>query len=168
MLGFVSMEFLILSLVILGVVVLAVVTLKLFSISKTDQPLPYRAKQYFFSRSEQEFLRILNESLDRQRFVIFPKVRLADFIEVTIRGREYQGWLSKIKSKHVDFLIWDVKNHKIALAVELDGKSHNIEPMQTRDEFVNRLYDKVEIRLVRVKVGSNFLTEAKIISESLS
>ncbi len=135
---------------------------------KVTKPLlPYKTKQYLFSRSEHEFLRILNQTIDRQRYLVFPKVRLADFIEVTVRGPEYQGWLNKIKSKHVDFLIWDVLNNKIALAIELDGSSHNSEKMRVRDEFVNKLYERVNVKLKRVRVGSDFLTETKNMSELL-
>lgn len=126
-----------------------------------DKPWPYRAKKYFFSRSEQEFLWALNESIDHQRYLIFPKVRLADFIEVTIRGKEYQGWWNKIRSKHIDFLIWDVQENKIALVVELDGHSHSSEKAQVRDEFKNRLYDRINIKLERVAVGSDFSQKSK-------
>lgn len=153
--------------------IIAVLTVGLFILKtilgrqQEDKPWPYRAKKYFFSRSEQEFLGVLNESIDRQRYLIFPKVRLADFIEVTIRGEEYQGWWNKIRSKHVDFLIWDVQQNKIALAIELDGKSHSSEKAQERDDFVNRLYERVEAPLERVLVGSNFLAEVDRISNTL-
>lgn len=136
--------------------------------SVQNQPLPYRAKLYLFSRSEHEFLRILNESIDRQRFLVFPKVRLADFIEVTAKGKDYQGCFNKIKSKHVDFLVWDVQNNEVALAIELDGKSHNSEKMQKRDGFVNKLYERVEIKLIRISVGSDFIEEIQKLKIVLS
>ena len=72
---------------------------------QSEELLPYREKKYFFSRSEREFLRTFNESIDKKRYLIFTKVRLADFIEVTIKGKEYLKWWNKIKSKHIDFLI---------------------------------------------------------------
>ena len=158
------MELIYVGLFVLGLVIVVAI-LKLGSLGITDEEiLPYRLKQYFFSKSEQEFLRILNESIDRQKYIVFPKVRLADFIEVTVRGKEYQGWWNKIKSKHVDFLIWDIQNNKISLAIELDGNSHNSEKMQIRDEFVNNLYRKVGVQLERVHVGADFKEFAKTLS----
>lgn len=143
--------------VIIVLVVVAVIVVKLFEESSSEEePLPYKAKQYLFSRSEHEFLRILHEQIDTNRYLVFPKVRLADFITVTARGKEYQGWWNKIRSKHVDFLIWDVQNNKIALAIEIDGKSHNSEKMQVRDEFIDKLYKRVGISLKRVVVGADF------------
>lgn len=154
------MEFLLLSLSILFISVLLLGFKLLIEYiakrARKDKPLPYRAKQYLFTRSEHEFLRVLHEQLDATRYLIFPKVRLADFIEVTVRGKEYQTWWNKIRSKHVDFLIWDMQQNKIALAIELDGRSHNSEKMRERDAFVGELYSQVGVELERVQVGSNF------------
>jgi len=133
-----------------------------------EEELPYRAKRYLFSCSEHEFLRVLNEQIDTKRYMIFPKVRLADFIEVTARGKEYQGWWNKIRSKHVDFLIWDVQENKVALAIELDGKSHQSEKMQKRDEFVNEVYGRIGIKLKRVRVGNDFSRVSSGIKDSLN
>lgn len=133
----------------------------------SEAPWPYKQKQNFFSRSEQQFLNSLNASIDHHKFVVFPKVRLADFIEVTASGDEYQSWWNKIRSKHIDFLIWNVEQSKIVLAIELDGKSHDSEKMQTRDEFVGKLYETVGLKLERVKVGENFDNRALEIGRTL-
>src|SRR6056297_323983 len=65
-----------------------------------SEVLPYRAKQYLFSRSEHEFLRLLHQGIDTRKYLVFPKVRLGDFIEVTERGKNYQRYWNKIRSKH--------------------------------------------------------------------
>jgi len=141
----------------LAILVVGLLILKVFlERNQAEKPLPYKVKQYLFSRSEHEFLRILHEQIDMNRYLVFPKVRLADFIAVTARGKEYQGWWNKIRSKHVDFLIWDVQQNKIALAIELDGKSHDSEKMQVRDEFINNLYERIGIKLQRLSVGTDF------------
>lgn len=146
----------------LAILIAIILVLKYF-LDKTDETeklLPYKAKQYLFSRSEHEFLRALQEHIDTKRYMIFPKVRLADFIEVTARGKEYQAPWNKIRSKHVDFLVWDAQNNKIALAIELDGKSHDSEKMRERDAFVNKLYERIGVRLERVDVGDGFASIA--------
>ncbi len=89
------------------------------------------------------------------------------FIEVTASKEEYQGWWNKIRSKHIDFLIWDVRGNKIALAIELDGKSHNSEKMQERDAFVNKLYERIGVRLERVRGGDDFRKKTKELTEKL-
>lgn len=147
---------------IIIVVVLGLAFLVLIILQKSEpeeELLPYKVKQYLFSRSEHEFLKILHKQLDATRFLIFPKVRLADFFEVTASKEEYQKWWNKIRSKHVDYLVWDVEKNKIAVAIELDGKSHNSDKVRERDVFVNRLYSEAGLRLERVKVGSDFGTQ---------
>ncbi len=130
--------------------------------------LPYHLKQYFFSRSEQEFFNILNAHIDAHRYTVFPKVRLGDFVQVDSVENGNRTWWNKIRAKHVDFLVWDLVEKKIVLAIEVDGKSHNAETTVKRDEFVNELYEKVGLKLIRVKVGTSFENACSEISSLLS
>ena len=85
-------------------------------LAQTKEPvqhLPYYAKPYFFSRSEQEFYNILNSKLDAHRYTIFPKVRLGDFIEVNHDERGNRTWWNKIRAKHIDYLIWDLVEKRL-------------------------------------------------------
>jgi len=158
------MFFLIIVLFVIIIILFAVVT-AIASLSsgvqETKVPLPYRQKRYFFSKSELEFYKILNSQLDAHRHTVFTKVRLADFVEVLPALRGERTWFNKIKSKHVDFLIWDLVESKIVLAIELDGKSHNGATMKKSDSFKDEMYEAVGLRLERVKVGSSFEEESK-------
>lgn len=156
------------SIIVIALAVIFLVFKALRSNESVEELLPYIAKPFLFSRSEHEFLRILHEQLDGNRFLIFPKVRLADFVEVKASKEEYQKWWNKIKSKHVDFLIWDIQNNEIKLAIELDGRSHQSEKMRERDDFVNRMYAQIGVIIKRVEVGSDFVVVAKEIKVSLS
>jgi len=131
------------------------------------QHLPYIKKRFFFTRSEEEFFRVLKEELDPQRYAIFPKVRLGDFVEVRLPADERRPWWNRIKSRHIDFLIWDIEQKQIALAIELDGASHNGYTAQKVDDFKNRLYETIEMRLVRIKVGTNFVEGVKKLQQFL-
>jgi very-short-patch-repair endonuclease len=157
--------FVVLVFVVLG----AIIFIKNFeSQVAVEEVFPYRAKRFFFTKSEQQFFRILNESLDSQRFTIFTKVRLADFVEVKTSKEEYQKWWNKIRSKHVDFLVWDTQNSKIVLAVEVDGKSHESEKMIASDAFKDKMYTTIGISLHRIKVGSDFKIEVEKLIKLLS
>lgn len=146
---------------VLGLFVFIAKLLNSKRVTQTEQPLPYRAKRYFFTRSEQEFLRCLNENIDRGRYLIFPKVRLADFVEVTAYGVESRSWFNRIRAKHVDYLVWDIEKNSIAFAIELDGSSHNSEKVIERDAFVERLYSTIGLKLERVRTGTIFVDEIK-------
>ncbi len=160
---------LILITIVAGTIVFIFFALGYLRSGGTDEEImPYKAKPFLFSRSEHEFLIVLNEQLDSSRFLIFPKVRLADFVEVVAIKAEYQKWWNKIKSKHVDFLIWDMQNNKIKLAIELDGRSHESDKMRERDDFVNKMYAQIGVAIKRVEVGSDFKEAVKEIGLNLS
>jgi hypothetical protein len=157
-------------LIIIGLVIL--IGFGIFLALKSEQEqkeevLPYRLKSRFFTQSEFVFYETLIQELDKNRFRFFTKVRVADFVETTSMGKEYHAWFNKIKSKHIDFLIWDSKNNKIALGVELDGNSHQSLKVQTRDDFINKLYTQLNFPFKRIQVGSNFADEVKIIREQI-
>jgi len=157
------MFFLVIVLFVVIIILLAVVAVAVGATSGTHESkvvLPYRQKQYFFSSSEQQFFKILNSHLDAHRYTIFTKVRLADFVEVLPAARSERTWFNKIKSKHVDFLIWDLVDGKIVLAIELDGKSHNGSATTKSDIFKDEMYETVGLQLERVRVGSSFEDEA--------
>ena len=100
--------------------------------------------------TEYNFYTVLKELCDKENFLICPKVRLEDFINVTAQDRmKYRG---HIKSRHVDFVICD-SWLKIIAAIELDDASHNTQQAQIIDNFKNELFDAIEIPLFRIKVN---------------
>lgn len=129
--------------------------------------LPYKLKKYFFTKSEQEFLRILEQKIDHTKYTIFPKVRMGDFVEVDLPKTERMPYWNRIRSRHIDFLIWNIEKNSIAGAIELDGNSHNSERAQESDEFKNKVYETIGIPLYRVRVGSSFDNEINQILQKL-
>ncbi len=134
---------------------------------KVEERLPYRLKSFFFTKSEREFYRLLIASLDSRRFAIFPKVRLGDFIDSIDSGRDRASSWGKIRSRHVDFLIWCVESNKVVLAIEIDGNSHRRERVKDVDAFKDHLFRSIELELVRVTVGTNFANEIEQIKQKL-
>jgi len=116
--------------------------------------MPYRLRNTVFNGSEQALYVELKKQLG-DRYEIFTKVRIIDFVEVPKGSNNYAKWRNKIWAKHVDFLLCD-KNFKPVIAVELDGKSHLKESRVKRDEFVKGVYEKVGVRFERVLVGDIF------------
>ena len=156
--------------VIISVALLVIGALVFFTRSsdiEKEEVLPYRLKSRFFTSSEFVFYETLLQELDDKRFRFFTKVRVADFIETTALGKEYHSWFNKIKSKHIDFLIWDTRKNKIALGIELDGNSHNSLKMQERDDFINKLYLQLDFPFKRVRLGGNFADEVKLIKKEI-
>jgi len=155
-----SFTFIVVTFVILGILLfVAALFIKSAKTDDVEEILPYRLKKYFFSKSEQQFFRILEEQINSKQYSVFAKVRLGDFVEVDApKGERMSNW-NRIKSKHVDFLIYNIQTDSIAAAIELDGKSHEGNGMQKSDDFKDKLYPVIGVTLTRIKVGSDFSQE---------
>lgn len=129
--------------------------------ASAEADMPYEVKEKFFNTAELEFFRILNSHLDAHKYTVFPKVRLADVVAVTGGNSSHYGAWNKIKSRHADYLVWNLVESKVVLAIELDGKAHDGLAATKNDEFKNELYEKVGIKLTRIKVGDDFDAEVK-------
>jgi len=132
--------------------------LQLFGISTGSKPaedeLPYRLRDDFLSVAELSFYRVLQTALG-DRVTISPKVNLADIFFVA-RPNENQGYRNKIDRKHVDFLICDPTSMKPLCGIELDDSSHARQDRQTRDEFVDRVFDVAGLPLVRIPAKKSY------------
>lgn len=124
----------------------------------------YRKKERVLSNSEQDFF-IKIEKILGAEYILLSKVRIEDFVmlgEKNIFNNHHRwGLRNRIKSRHVDFLICDTSTTKPLLAIELDGKSHLSFKQQKRDDFIDKLYQTIELPVKHVSVGSDFASEAE-------
>lgn len=114
----------------------------------------YYEKKKLLSSAEYYFWLPLKNKCDENNFIICPKVRLEDFINVSNNDfkirQKYRGF---IKSRHIDFLICDSKLNILA-GIELDDSSHKQENVKKTDSFKNNVFKQVGIPLFRIKVDS--------------
>ena len=67
-----------------------------------------------------------------------------------------------IKSRHVDFVIFNKENLHILAIIELDGKSHSSSYQKNLDITKNSIMQAVYgDRFYRIKVGTDFASEIK-------
>lgn len=73
--------------------------------------LPYE-KKMLLTKTEYGFWKCLKQKCDEKGFIICPKVRMEDFLSVTVKDKrqlmKYRGY---IKSRHIDFMICDSALH---------------------------------------------------------
>lgn len=126
---------------------------------------PYKLNQNIFTDSERFFYKILKEITYNMDLIIMTKVRLADIIYTN----EYDyTYFNKIKAKHIDFVLID-NNGKIKLLIELDDKSHENQERKERDKFLNKIFENLNINLLRIPAKYIYNKEEleKKIKESL-
>ncbi|MCI0457457.1 MAG: DUF2726 domain-containing protein [Gemmataceae bacterium] len=115
---------------------------------------PYRSRHFLLTRNERAFYQALRNALGG-RWLLFAKVRLADVVTCPeslwdqVPGR-------RIAQKHLDFVVCHPVSLRIVAAIELDDRSHARPRRQQRDAFVNRLFRRVGIPLLRYQARSMY------------
>lgn len=142
--------------IIIAILAIAILYLLYQKVEKTERPkenrdVPYRKKQYIFTKNEYACYRNLQPIAEELGLIIYPKIRLADIVEVEKGTKEYMKWFNRISSKHIDFLMVDKDNIQIKYALELDDSSHEKESRKQRDEFVNNVCKKCGIKIIHTK-----------------
>lgn len=115
----------------------------------------YRAKESFMTPTEREFFGVLKSAVG-EKYQIFAQVHLPTILNHKVDGQSWRGAFRHIDEKSVDFVLCDPINLKPLLAIELDDRSHNEEPRQLRDEEVNRIFEKVDLPLLRIQNHGHF------------
>lgn len=129
----------------------------------------YRLKNRFFVNSE----KYLFDELQRQnnnRYIILSKVRMEDLVNVVDgldRKRRY-GLRSRIKSRHIDFVILSKVSFNILVVIELDGKTHYWPSAKKGDDLKNEIFSNLNVKFYRIKVGENYATRVSEVFNSLS
>ena len=123
----------------------------------------YIKKEYIMTEQEYKFYRLLKNYTSKNNLNLFAQVSL-----YAIVNSKYYSDFNKIKSKSIDFVITDV-NCKIKLCIELDDYTHIKENRQKRDNFIDKLFEELEIKMLRIPVQNyyNMTDIERKITESL-
>lgn len=124
-----------------------------FQQSQVDD-LPYRVRDDFLSPAERSFYQVLNMAVGSQA-VVCPKVNLSDVFFV-VRPNENMSYRGRIAQKHIDFLVCQPGTIRPLAGIELDDSSHSRPDRQTRDEFVDQVFEAAGLPLVRFSARSGY------------
>lgn len=117
---------------------------------------PYFVRDDFLSPAEHSFFLVL-KSVVSELALVCPKVGLGDvFYAKSNDYSQYRTYTNKIDRKHVDFLLCNPKTVRPILGIELDDKSHQRADRQERDEFVENVFAKAKLPLLRVSVKRSY------------
>lgn len=115
-----------------------------------EEFLPYRKKQFLMTKAEYAFNKVLEEAVG-DRYYIGRQVLLADLVEVIDSYKWNKSYRSKIDKKTIDFVLFNKAGYTPYLAIELDDSTHSQINRMERDRFVEAVFQRVGIRLERVK-----------------
>ena len=78
--------------------------------------MPYLKRGFILNARELAGFRLISEALDN-RYVVFPKVRLADLLSMPADAPRRQEYLDRVKDRRVDFVICSADNLEPLLVV---------------------------------------------------
>lgn len=112
-----------------------------------NEPMTYELKVNVLSNNEIVMYRVLERYCIKNNLILLSKIRMADFIKTIYVGDQetYDEALSNVWAKHVDFLICDPNGFKPKVAIELDDSTHDREDRKERDEFVDKVYRRINL-----------------------
>ncbi|MEO8352822.1 MAG: DUF2726 domain-containing protein [Chthoniobacteraceae bacterium] len=117
--------------------------------SDTPAPLPYKSRGCALSRAERSFYEVLKRAIGDD-WVVFVKMRLSDIVTVPRTTPSWQSHFNRVQSKHVDFVVCDRQQVRLALIVELDDSSHHEKSRVERDKFVDEVLGAAGLPIVHV------------------
>ncbi len=113
--------------------------------------LPYYKVNSVFNNKEGKFYASLKRIADEFDLTIFSKMRIADLVQVPKDTPHYIRWFNYIKAKHVDFILVD-KAFKPVLIIEVDDASHNQQKRIERDDFVDKVFGHVGLKIMHLRL----------------
>lgn len=113
----------------------------------------YIKKEYLLTQTELKFYKLLKQITDELNLVVCSQVALYQIVQ----SKSYKDF-NKIQNKCIDFVITE-PNLKIKLCIELDDYTHHRGKRIKRDQFINKLFDDLEIKLLRIPVQSFYNLE---------
>jgi very-short-patch-repair endonuclease len=147
---------------LLAICIIAAVILKIAA------KLPYKSADSLLTNAEKNFFNVLLSIDFNFNIYIFSKVRLADVIYLPNGIKNRRKYLSKILSKHLDFVICNGQTYKPILVIELDDSSHNNIENRKRDIEKNNILKAANIPILRIKVQRHYdISEIKKSVEQL-
>lgn len=146
---------------------------------RSGQSLPYRARASLMSDGEKAFLPVLDaavrivEGADPSAggavLAIFPSVRLAEVIEVTLsRSADRSRWQTaqnKIDRKQLDFVLCDAGSTRPRMVIEFDDRTHARPDRQSRDAFVDDACAAAGLSILHVTAARTY--DARAVAEQI-
>lgn len=110
--------------------------------------LSYYGRKYILTKTELAFYEVLKEVIGNDN-IIFPKVRMEDLVRAKDNYSKERN-RNRIKSRHVDFAIFNKESLMIRLVIELDDPSHDNYKAKQVDRFKDEVFANCGIKIARI------------------
>ena len=125
--------------------------------------LSYYGRKYILTKTELVFYEVLKEVIGNDN-IIFPKVRMEDLVGAKNNYFKERN-RNRIKSRHVDFAIFNKESLMIRLVIELDDPSHDNYKAKQIDRFKDDVFANCGIKIARIFCRNQY--DKEILKEEL-
>jgi len=100
----------------------------------------------FMRKDEQTFLEKLYAVLNSNDYYIAAQVHISDIVDVKSSHKDHDNLYFELGQKSVDYVVFEKKEFKIIVAIELNGASHFYQGQaKNRDKLVEDIFKNVDI-----------------------
>jgi very-short-patch-repair endonuclease len=119
-------------------------------------PIPFRRADSLLSPAERTFFDVLRQGVGRE-FHIFVKVRMEDVLTLPEETLNRQTWGSKVRQKHLDFVLCEPQSMCPVLVIELDDSSHQRADARARDAVKDAILEAAGLPILRVTARREYV-----------
>jgi len=119
------------------------------------QVSPYLRRPSILNQAEARFYYRLTQAVG-DSFLVAPKIRLADVIDVRGDAMEWKGSWNRIAAKHIDFLLVSKDDFRPLLAIELDFEASFGTEGKSGDEWLERALMVSGMPIMKVKLKRDY------------
>lgn len=142
---------------------------KLFKVKYTNY---FTAKRYIITYTELKYYKDLLEIATNLNLILLTKVsiynlvQLKDTLYIPI-GKKQCG------NETIDFILSEKDSCRMRVCIQLDDPYNKNKKKVKRNEFINELFDELDIKLIRIKINEEYNKEylesqiRKIVSEPI-
>ncbi len=135
-------------------IILKALNQKESSNKKTEAKYNYFVLKNPMTETELKFCKELKSITDKYELIVIPQIQLQKILST---NNDIYAF-NKIKAKSIDFAIVD-KNYNYKMFIELDDYTHNRKNRAKRDSFINELFNRYNLKLIRIRVSNNYNKE---------
>ncbi len=115
------------------------------------EKLPYTKKQYLLNIAERKFYQWLITVLPPE-YIVFPQMVISNIVKVhTDKTKDFWKYQNKINRKTLDFVIFTRDKLQPVMAIEYDGKTHQLPERTERDLFVDKILETAGIGILHIR-----------------
>ncbi len=115
------------------------------------EKLPYAKRQYLLNIAEKKFYQWLITILPPE-YVVFPQMVISNIVKVrTDKTKDFWKYQNKINRKTLDFVIFTLDKLQPVMAIEYDGKTHELPERMERDQFVDKVLETAGIGILHIR-----------------